>query len=101
MVTESQANIGSGNGVLPEGTKPFPEPNVDLSSVINNVLWYSYENNFICKKPWPSMNEISFKNISLKLHPNLPGDNELKISFDFESPESSEICHIYAEGYFD
>ena len=26
-------NIDSGNGLLPDGTKPLPETNVDLSSV--------------------------------------------------------------------
>ena len=32
MATENWANIGSGNGLLPDGTKPLPEPKVDLSS---------------------------------------------------------------------
>ena len=26
MVTQIQVNIGSGNGLLPDGTKPLPEP---------------------------------------------------------------------------
>ena len=26
MVTEIWVNIGSGNGLLPDGTKPLPEP---------------------------------------------------------------------------
>ena len=26
MVTKIQVNIGSGNGLLPDGTKPLPEP---------------------------------------------------------------------------
>ena len=33
MATEIWVNIGSGNGLLPDGTKPLPEPNVDISSV--------------------------------------------------------------------
>ena len=33
MATEIWVNIGSGNGLSPDGTKPLPEPNVDWSSV--------------------------------------------------------------------
>ena len=33
-IWRQRLNIGSGNGMLPDGTKPLPEPmNVDLSSV--------------------------------------------------------------------
>ena len=39
MAKEMWINIGSANGLLPEGTKPLPEPNstnIDLSS---NMLY--------------------------------------------------------------
>ena len=32
MATGIWVNIGSGNGWLPDGTKPLPEPMLDLSS---------------------------------------------------------------------
>ena len=34
-------NIGSGNGLLPDGTKPLPEPM--LTQVITEVLWHLHD----------------------------------------------------------
>ena len=38
MATENWVNIGSGNGLLPNGTKPLPEPMLDLSSVSSSDI---------------------------------------------------------------
>ena len=43
MVTYIWVNIGSGNGLLPDGIKPLPEP---ILILINKVLWYSLERIF-------------------------------------------------------
>ena len=48
MATEIWVNIGSGNGLLPDGTKPLPEPMLVKSSDIN-ILFENY------------MSKISFK----------------------------------------
>ena len=34
MITKIFVNIGPGNGLLPDGTKPLPELNVDFTSKI-------------------------------------------------------------------
>ena len=44
MVTEIWINIGSGNGLLPDGTKPLPEP---MLSYLQRCFVASHENNFI------------------------------------------------------
>ena len=44
MVTEIWINIGSGNGLLPDGTKPLPEPIGWF--FIYDFLWHSPESNF-------------------------------------------------------
>ena len=36
-------NIGSGDGLLPDGTKPSPEPDIDLSS---NVLYEQFHTKY-------------------------------------------------------
>ena len=44
MVTKNFVKIGSGNGLLPDGTKPLPEP--ILTIIFSEVLWHSPEGNF-------------------------------------------------------
>ena len=44
MVTEIWINIGSDNGLLPDGTKPLPEPIGWF--LIYDFLWHSPESNF-------------------------------------------------------
>ena len=63
--------IVSGNGLLPDGTKPLPEP-----MLISHywVLWHSLNSNFTAKQFFC---KISLKTIILKLQPHLPGPNEL------------------------
>ena len=43
MVTHMLVNISSGDGLVPDGTKPLPEPNWPLSS---EVQWHSPEITF-------------------------------------------------------
>ena len=44
MVIQIWFNIGVGNGLLPDGTKPLFEPM--LTSQYYQVLWHSPESNF-------------------------------------------------------
>ena len=39
MVTEIWVNIGSGNGLLPNGTKPLPEPMLSKDIHLEEMLW--------------------------------------------------------------
>ena len=55
MATEIWVNIGSGNGLLPDGTKPFSQ---EITQ--------------------PAINKIRLKITNLNFHPNFPGANELK-----------------------
>ena len=44
MATEIWVNIGSGNGLLPDGTNPLPE---SMLTTISEVQWLSPEGNSI------------------------------------------------------
>ena len=76
MATEIWVNIGSGNGLLPDGTKPLPEPKLTdhwwspLSSDIH-IRTISQEMH------QPSITKICLKITCLKFHENFPGANEL------------------------
>ena len=74
MTTEIWVNIGSGNGLLPDGTKPLPEPNVDLSSIRSSGI---HLRAILQEIPHPSVTEIGLTITSLKFCSNLPGTNEL------------------------
>ena len=66
MATEIWVNIGSGNGVLPDGTKPLPEPMlIDHMRAIRQEISQT------------SITKIRLKITSLKFHSNFPGANEL------------------------
>ena len=67
-------NIGSGNGLLPDGTKPLPEPMLTyhqwhpvtimhLTSISHKILQ-------------PSITKVSLKIIYLKFNSNLPGADD-------------------------
>ena len=59
MVTKNQVNIGSGNGLLPDGTKPLPKfINVDLSSVKSSD---NHPRAILKEIPQPLINDISLK----------------------------------------
>ena len=71
MATEIWVNIGSGNGLLPDGTKPLPEPMLTdhhLKSSDIHIWIISQE------MPQPSITKIV---PYLKFHSNFPGANEL------------------------
>ena len=73
MATWNWVNIGSGNGLLPDGTKPLPEP-VDLSlvrSIDINLMAISP------KIPSRSITKITLKTIYPQFYLNFPGANEL------------------------
>ena len=56
-------NIGSGNGLLPDGIKPLPEP---MLTIIQGVLWHSPQRNF-------TEVSVHFKNTSILLPvPHIP-----------------------------
>ena len=63
MAKEIWVKIGSGNSLLPYGTKPLPKANVDLSSVRSSDIHL--------------ITEIIWKIKYLKFHSNFPGANEL------------------------
>ena len=44
MATHILVNIGSGNGLLPDGTKPLPEP-------VSTDQWRLYKGNFTRDTP--------------------------------------------------
>ena len=70
MATEIWVNIGSGNGLLPDGTKPLPERMLihhQLGSLA--FIWVLQ----------PSITKISWKITFQKIILNLPGANELNI----------------------
>ena len=73
MVTQLWVNIDSGNGLLPDRTKPLPEPML-TSSVRSseNHLWAVAQ-----EIPRPAITEINLEIIYVKFLSNLPATNEL------------------------
>ena len=65
FVTHIWDKIGSGNGLFADSTKPLPEP----------MLTYHQYDKAISKDPPLTL----VTKISLKIHSDLPGTNELKI----------------------
>ena len=72
MATDIWVNIGSGNGLLPDGTKPLPEPMLTYQQSFVAFIWQQFY-----VKHLVSIHEISSKIMFLKLQPHLPGANEL------------------------
>ena len=72
MATEIWVNIGSGNGLLPNGTKPLPEPMLTdhQLSPVTLISGQFYE------MPQPAITKICLKITNLKFHSNFPGANE-------------------------
>ena len=74
MVAYIQVNIGSGNGLLPDGTQPLvPEPMLTCHQWVPMMPKISFEGSVkisICKK--------SLKNILVELQAHLSGAYELK-----------------------
>ena len=65
MATEIWVDIGSGNGLLPDSTKPLPEPSVkssdnftgDVSTINHNNLFENYMSKI---SKFPGANELSY-----------------------------------------
>ena len=74
MATEIWVNIGSGNGLLPDGTKPLSAP------MLTDHQWSPSDihNRSISQKmPQPSITKICLNITYLNIHSNFPGPNEL------------------------
>ena len=75
MVTHILVNIDSGNGLLPDGTKPLPEPMLtyhELGPVADWLRAMSRE------QPQPSVTKIRLKITYLRFHSNFPEASEFK-----------------------
>ena len=93
MVTQIWISIDSGNDVLPDGTKPSPEPILtDHQSSPVILTWEQFH------KRCPSITEISRKNFYLRFHSNLPWANELKFwsMFCYTLHSCSQCCVMLA-----
>ena len=73
MATWNWVNIGSGNGLLPDGTKPLPEP-VDLSLVRNIDINLRAISPKVHSR---SNSEIALKTIYPQFYLNFPGADGL------------------------
>ena len=74
MATEIWVNIGLGNGLLPDGTKPLPEP------MLTDHQWSPVKfilGQFSQEMPQPSITKIHLKITCLKFQLNFPGANGL------------------------
>ena len=74
MVTQIWVNVGSGNGLLPDGTNPLPEP------MLTDHQWSPVTfilGQFSQEMPLPSITKICLKIWCLKFNSNFPGANEL------------------------
>ena len=75
MATDIGVNIGSGNGLLPDGTKPLPEPVLTdhQQSPGSDILIRAISQ----EMPQTSISKVHLKITYLKFHSNFPGANEL------------------------
>ena len=76
MATEIWVNISSGNGLLPDGTKPLLEPMLTdhQCRAVTFIFIISQE------MPQQSITNICLKITYLKFHSNFPGASELIVS---------------------
>ena len=65
MVTGNWVNIGSGNGLLPDGTKPLPEPTLIDNSVRSSDIPLRAISQQVSQ---PSITVIGLKSTHLKFH---------------------------------
>ena len=74
MATKIWVNIDSGNGLLPDSTKPLPEPMMTYHKYGPvTLIWGQFHKNYLK----PLTTKISLKITHLKFTLNLPGANEL------------------------
>ena len=73
MATKSWVNFGSGNGLLPDGTKYLPKP------LLTNHQWSSviFHSGLFYRKWLRYVSKICLKIRESKLEPHLPGASEL------------------------
>ena len=85
METWTWVNIGSGNGLLPDGTKPLPPPMliVDLSSSRScgihmnvTIIWRQFHKRYLSHQ----LLKLAWK-LHLRLHSTLPAANDLNFAF--------------------
>ena len=82
MVTEIWVKIGSGNDLLPDSTKPLPEP------MLTDHHWgpVTFTTGQFYEMPQPSITESRLKITYLKFHSDFPGANELIIGYSSSVP---------------
>ena len=83
MKTENWVNIGSGNGLLPDGTKPLPVRSGDIHRKASSQ-----------EIPQPSITEIIWKIKYIKFHSNFPGANELKKKRCHKTPTYKTLSNL-------
>ena len=85
MELEILVNTGSGNGLLPDGTKPLPEPMLTYHQLGPVAFIWGYYH----KKIWKYQSEKQdWKLDFFKSQQDLPGDNELNSDTEFFYPIS-------------
>ena len=78
MTTEILVNIGSGNGSLPDGTEPLPEPKlINHQLGLEAFTWGQFH------RKWSRYLSLMWiwKITNLELQPHLPEANELRSNF--------------------
>ena len=74
MATKIWVNIGSGNGLLPDGTKPLPGPMLTDHHLKSSDI---HSRSISQEMPQPSITKIHLEILYLKFHLNFPGATEL------------------------
>ena len=76
MASEILVNNGSGNGLLPDGTKPLPDP------MLTNHQWslVTFISGQFHEMLQPSITKICLEIACLKFHSNLPGGQWVKVA---------------------
>ena len=82
MWTQIWVNIGSGNGLLPDGTMPLTEPMLTYYQVFSGIHLKTIAEIVYISLIYNMCLEITF----LKLLPHLPGANKLT--------QSNPMCHF-------
>ena len=81
MATEIWVNIDSGNGLLPDSSKPLPEPMSTDHQLKSSDIHIRAISEGMSQ---PSITNVNLKITCLKFHSNLPGANELILEFSFQ-----------------
>ena len=87
-------DLGSGCGLLPDGTKPLPE------LIISKFLWYSAEDLIIRNLKIP-ISKARLKITFLKSHYDLPGANESSVVNEWYGPQLVQLGRRFNSKYHD